>query len=45
MVEVGGQKAFWKIDPYDPTLTRGSDDPANEACTHRVLTIILASEY
>lgn len=44
-VQIDGQKVFWKIDPYDPTLTRGSGDPASEACTHRVLTIMLASEY
>lgn len=44
-VEIEGEKIFWKIDCYDPTLTRGSDNPANEALTHRVLTIMLASEY
>ncbi len=44
-VEVGGEKVFWKIDYYDPTLTTASNDPANEAETRRVLTIMLASEY
>ena len=38
------QKIFWKIDAYDPTLTQGSENPANDALTHRVLTIMLASE-
>ena len=44
-VEIDGEKVFWKLDYYDPTLTRGSENPANEAVTHRVLTIMLASEY
>ena len=44
-VEIEGEKVFWKIDAYDRTLTRGSENPANEAVTHRVLTIMLASEY
>lgn len=44
-VEIGDEKVFWKIDYYDPTLTTGSDNPANEAATHRVLTLMLASEY
>ena len=44
-VEVLGEKVFFKIDYYDPTLTFGSDNPANEGCTHRVLTIMLPSEY
>lgn len=44
-VEVDGQKIFWKIDAYDPSLTQGSENPASEALTHRVLTIMLAGEY
>ncbi len=44
-VEILGQKVFWKIDYYDPDLTAGSENPANEAMTQRVLTIMLASEY
>ena len=44
-VEVSGQKVFFKFDYYDPTCTRGSENPGNEAVTHRVLTIMLASEY
>ena len=44
-VDVSGQKVFFKIDYYDPTCTQGSENPANEALTHRVLTIMLAGEY
>jgi Protein of unknown function (DUF3768) len=44
-VEVAGQKVFWKIDYYTPDLQAGSENPANEGQTHRVLTIMLAGEY
>ena len=44
-VEIDGEKLFWKLDYYDPSLTVGSENPANEAVTHRVLTIMLACEY
>jgi hypothetical protein len=40
-----GERIFWKIDCYDPTMQFGSEDPADEAKTVRVLTIMLASEY
>lgn len=39
------QRIFWKIDCYDLTKTMGSPNPANLGVTHRVLTIMLASEY
>ncbi len=43
--EMDGKRLFWKIDYYGPSLEVGSDDPASEEQTHRVLTIMLASEY
>lgn len=43
--EVDGEKVFFKIDYYDPTLTMHSEDAADPARTTRVLTIMLASEY
>lgn len=45
VMEIDGQKVFWKIDYYDPSLSAGSENPANAAMTHRVLTIMMASEY
>ena len=44
-VEVRGEKVFFKIDYYTLDLNAGSENPANEGETHRVLTIMLASEY
>ena len=44
-VEIEGEKVFWKLDYYTSDLTAGSENPANEGVTHRVLTIMLASEY
>ncbi|WP_108811909.1 DUF3768 domain-containing protein [Sphingorhabdus sp. Alg231-15] len=43
--DLDGQRLFWKIDYYDPSLQNASNDPACETETHRVLTIMLASEY
>jgi Protein of unknown function (DUF3768) len=42
---VHGNRIFWKIDYYDTTLTKGSEDPSDPKQTVRVLTIMLASEY
>ncbi|MGC9417821.1 MAG: DUF3768 domain-containing protein [Rhodovulum sp.] len=44
-VAVMGEKVFFKIDYYTPDLTAGSENPANEGLTHRVLTIMLPAEY
>lgn len=44
-VVVEGQDYFWKIDYYDPTMTFGSENPADPRVTTRVLTMMLASEY
>ncbi len=44
-IEMEGEKVLFKIDYYDPTLQQGSENPTNEGCTLRVLTIMLASEY
>jgi hypothetical protein len=43
--ELMGERLFWKIDYYDPTLTWASEDPSNPERTVRVLTIMLAEEY
>ena len=45
VLTVGGRSIIFKIDYYDPTMTAGSEDPANPHATVRVLTIMLAEEY
>ncbi|MDR6303352.1 hypothetical protein GGQ85_001035 [Nitrobacter vulgaris] len=44
-VKVDGETYFGKIDYYAPNMEHGSEDPADEAKTVRVLTIARSSEY
>ena len=43
--KVAGHKFFFKIDCFDSSLTRHSDDAADPSLTIRVLTIMLTEEY
>jgi hypothetical protein len=43
--EIEGQKIFFKIEYYDPTLTYHSPDASDPTVTKRVITIMLAAEY
>lgn len=42
---VGETDLLWKIDYYDRELCFASPDPADDAVTMRVLTVMLESEY
>jgi hypothetical protein len=44
-IEHEGNRIFWKIDYYDKSMSKGSENPADPKQTSRVLTIMLASEY
>jgi hypothetical protein len=44
-VQVNGETVIWKIDYYDKSMNMGSENPADDSTTHRVLTIMLATEY
>lgn len=44
-VVVEGRDYFFKIDYFDLTMRRGSENPADPSITTRVLTIMLAGEY
>ena len=43
--ELDGQRLLFKIDYYDLSLARGSEDPADPQVTARVLTLMFAEEY
>lgn len=43
-VSVDGVAYFWKIDAYDLNLEFGSPDPADDAMTQRVLTLMTADD-
>ena len=45
MFDFEGVKVIFKIDYFDPTMTRHSPDPADPAVTERVITLMLAEEY
>jgi len=45
ILDVDGQKVYWKIDAYDHDLRYGSEDAADPALTLRVLTFCLPEEY
>lgn len=45
VIEIGGVRAFWKIDAYDRELRFGSPEPEDPAVTTRVLTIMLPEEW
>jgi hypothetical protein len=42
---VNGERLFFKIDYYDPSMTAGSEDPSDPAKCTRVLTLMLAADY
>jgi len=43
--EIDGERFMFKIEYYNKSMEAGSEDPANEEITTRVLTIMLASDY
>ena len=45
VVSVEGERYFWKVYYYDPTMEFGSEDPSDPAVTTRVLTIGHMSDY
>jgi len=44
-LEVEGSRIMFKIDYYDTSLQYASPNPAVEAITCRIITIMLAEEY
>jgi hypothetical protein len=40
-----GHNILFKLDYFSKNLKYGSDDPANPDVTHRVLTVMLASDW
>ena len=44
-LSVSDHRVFFKIDCYGIDMASASPDPADEAVTRRVMTIMLAEEY
>ena len=44
-VEFAGESLLWKIDYYAPDLKYGSNNSADPAVTHRILTVLLPIEW
>jgi hypothetical protein len=42
---VQGQRLFWKIDYFDPSMLHHAPDPADRSATRRVLTVMFPEEY
>jgi Protein of unknown function (DUF3768) len=40
-----GERIFFKVDYFDPTMEVGSEDPSDPTKTVRVMTVMLADEY
>lgn len=45
VMDVNGERVWWKIDLYDENRRFGSSAPDNPARTYRVLTLLFPSEY
>ncbi len=45
VIEVQSLTVWFKIDLYDETYERGSDEPTDPAVTRRVLTVLFPDEY
>jgi len=43
--EIEGTRVFWKIDYLQRGMPWGADDPADNANTMRMITIMLGEEY
>jgi uncharacterized protein DUF3768 len=43
--DLDGEWLNWKIDYFDQSMERGSEDPSDATQTRRVLTVLLAEEY
>ena len=44
-LDVEGERIFFKVDYFDPTMRFLSSDPGNPEITRRVLTVGLAADY